>query len=355
MKAKIEELCSDPLFQLNLSIWLAQPTPRDFSIRPILYQSGFKIFSIGPLLALPPDIRLITIESKIDCQGSAKPELILESENGSKLLMIECKRSSFGSSSSTASQTRTLLLLSGPKISEVLAIGARSSGGGILCYLTRSDQVASLGDTLAELTEELRSLRLDTGDHGCLGIKSTDTAILLEYSDQIRTLLNFQDTSPTEILKLEEEADPRPLYFIPYDPNVDQSAEEQTLARRTLYERFLGCILSKVGPANAPCEVTISQEEILMSTTFGIYEIWEDREARKHLRKLLRVFMDSLRNSLGDERQKFVKYQKEKGWVFEFEDQNVYREISTQISKFKPEKMELSRPIETTQLELFEE
>jgi len=179
MKQKIEELCRDPLFQLNLAIWLAQPKIGDISVRPILYQSGFRILSIGPLLTLPPDIRLITRQSEICCQDIAKPEVILEADNRKKLLIVECKRSSFGSSSSTADQTRTLLLLSGRIVAEVLAIGARSSAQGILCYLTRSDQVAPLESTLAELVQDLRKANLDTGDSGCLGIKPNDTGILL--------------------------------------------------------------------------------------------------------------------------------------------------------------------------------
>ncbi|MGA2464484.1 MAG: hypothetical protein ABSH06_09045 [Thermodesulfobacteriota bacterium] len=352
MKEKLQELCSDPLFHINLTIWLTQPKPDNFSIQPVLYQSGFRIFSIGPLLSLPPDIRLMTRESNIECQDVAKPDLILEADNRSKLLIMECKKSSFGSSSSTSGQARTLLLLSGPVISEVLAIGKRSSAQGILCYFTRSEQVSQLENTLSTLEQEIQKANLDSGEYGCLGIGSNDTAIFLTYSDKMRQLLRFQSPSPLEILSLEDGTDPRPLYFIPYDPSIEQSREEQALSRRILYERFLSNILTKIGPVNAPCEVVLKGEEILRAATFGLYDIWEDAEARKHIRRLWRDFMDCLRNSLKEEQRNYIKYKPDKGWILTFENRNVYEEMLTQVSKFKPEFLDLSKPMETPQLEL---
>lgn len=354
MKEKLQELCSDPLFQTNLAIWLAQPKPGHFSVRPVLYQSGFKIFSIGPLLPLPPDIRLMTRESNIECQDGAKPDLILESDNRAKLLIMECKKSSFGYSSSTSGQARTLLLLSGPIISEVLAIGRRSSAQGILCYFTRSEHLAPLENTLGTLVQDMQKANLDSGDYGCLGIGPNDTAILLTYSDKMKSLLRFQSISPMEILSLENDTDPRPLYFIPYDPNIEQSREEQALSRRILYERFLSHTLTKIGPAIAPCEIVLTGEEMLKAATFGLYDIWEDADARKHMRRLWRDFMDCLRNSLKEEQRNYMKYKPDEGWTLTFENRNVYEEMLTQISKFKPEFVDMSKTLETPQLELFE-
>jgi len=170
----------------------------------------------------------------------------------------------------------------------------------------------------------------------------------------MKSLLNFQSVSPIMILTVEEGTDPRPLYFIPYDPNIEQSREEQMLSRRILYERFLSHVLSKIGPVNAPCEVILTTEEMLISATFGVYEIWEDQETRKHLRRLLRDFMGSLRNTLNDGDRKYMKYETAKGWVFEFKNQNIYEKILTQISKFKPGDLDLSKTIDITQLDLFE-
>lgn len=351
MRAKIEELCNDPLFQLNLGIWLSQSNPEGFSVRPLLYEAGFQILSVGPLLALPPDIRL-RIETSLNCQDVARPDLIFEADNRTRLLILECKRSSFGRLSTTASQARTLLLLSGPIISEALAIGKRSSAEGILCYLTRSSQIPRLEHTLSELTKELQDQKLDAGVNGCLGIRPDDTAILLEYSDELRTLLKCKPKSPVAILNLEEDTDPHPLYFIPYDPNIEQSKGEQALSRRILYERFLGHILSKIGPAAIPSEVVFITEEVLNAATFNVYAIWDDAEAKKHTRRLFKDFMGSLRNALKEEQKKSFEYQVGRGWIFKFKDMNSYDEILAQVSKFNPDTLDLTKTIAPT---LFDE
>jgi len=63
MNCRVEELCGDPLFQLNMAIWLSQSKPCDFGVRPIFYESGFRILSIGPRMSITPDIRFHQIHS----------------------------------------------------------------------------------------------------------------------------------------------------------------------------------------------------------------------------------------------------------------------------------------------------
>ncbi len=75
MDLQVDQLCGDPLFQLNLAIWLSQANPGS-AVRPIFYDNGFTIYSIGTLLAVPPDIRLHLNESGIDCQGGSAPDIV---------------------------------------------------------------------------------------------------------------------------------------------------------------------------------------------------------------------------------------------------------------------------------------
>jgi hypothetical protein len=352
MRAKIEELCADPLFQLNLSIWLAQPKPVGISVRPVFYLSGFNLMSISPLLALPPDIRLLLSEANIKFQDGASPDLILEAEEKTKLVALECKRSSFGADSSTAEQARTFLTLAGPIFTEVLGIGRRPSPPGVLCYLTRLDQKDLLEGTLMQLSQEINKINIETGNYGCLGIVPDGNAISLHYSDDMMSHLNFSDKSPVQILPIEQDTDPRPLYFIPYDPNIDQSGKEQAISRRILYERFLGHILAKIGQAKAPCEIIYTSEQALLDVTFGLYEIWDDAEAKKHMRRLMNDFMNSLLNWLKPDLQEYLKHEKGKGWVLSIKTQQQYKEILNQVSRFKSETLDLEKTIEPS---LFDE
>lgn len=348
MNPKVTELCGNPLFQLNLSIWMAQPKPENSPLRPIFYESGFGIYSIGLLLALPPDIKLIAEGSVPNHQSGAKPELVLVTTNRKKLCLLECKKSSFGVESTTAHQARTLMMLSGPIVAEVTAIAARGSVIGILAYLTRWDQVVGLYSTLASLKKELDNAKIDCGKFGCLGLISGEHAISVEYSDAFREQMGFKDKSPVKVIAIDDDTDPRPLYFIPYDPSVfnDQSAEEQKLCRRILFERFLSHVLSVIGSAPVPSEIVFTKEALLEAATLGIFRVWDDSEAKKCMRGLLRDFMSSLINSLSQDLKKFFEHDTKRGWVVRLDDNKNKEEILKQVSKFKPKEMDLGSEIQ---------
>lgn len=352
MSRNINELCKDPLFQLNLAIWLTQSHIEHLNIYPLFYKSGLSIYSIGPLLALPPDIRL-AVSEKLDCQEGARPDLVLETKETNKFCILECKTSSFGpTSTKPASQARTLLLIAGPILPEVLALGTRRQNEGILCYFSGSNQIKMMDKTLGILAQEIDEIKLESGEYGCFGVKPEQSTILLEYSDRIKNLLNFTEDSPVEILTLEAETDPRPLYFIPYDPNIQQTKEEQELCLRILFERILSYIISKIGGATIPSLIAFAIEEILNSATFGVYEVWEDNEAKKHIRRLAREFLGDIRSNTDEALREYINYESGIGWIFYLKDRGTYEEMLKQISKFKPEALDLSKEL---QLPLFDD
>jgi len=354
MNPNINELCKDPLFQLNLAIWLAQSQPsQHFYVYPLFYKSGLNIYSIGPLLALPPYIRL-TASEKIEFQDGVRPDLILEKKEEKKYCILECKASSFGPDSSTANQTRTLLIISGPVIYEVLGLGAREVNKGILCYLIGSNQIEMMENTLETIEKEIKErTNIESGNFGCFGIKPFETTISLEYSAKVKNHLNFIEDSPVEILQFEDDTDPRPLYFIPYDPNLNQSKEEQEFCRRILFDRILSYIISNIGSANIPTSTTFTTEELLNSATFGVYEIWEDSDTTRHIRRVVRDFLQNIRSSINEPLREFINYESSKGWIFKIKDKETYEELLKQLQKFKTENLDMSKKVDPT-LELFD-
>jgi len=355
MNLNINELCKDPLFQLNLAIWLAQPQSSEFYVYPLFYKSQLNIYSIGPLLALPPDIRLAVTE-KINCQDAVRPDLIFEALGKKKLCILECKSSSFGPESSTANQAKTLLLIAGPVISEVLGIGKRGENEGILCYFIGPDGAELMEETLKILEKEIKDkTKLESGTYGCFEIKPSQTSIILEYPEKVKIFLNLTKDSPVEIIKFEEDTDPRPLYFIPYDPNIQQTKEEQELSRRILFESMLGHMISKIGGADIPYSITFTTQELLDYATFGLYEIWEDNEAKKHLRRLVKDFLNQIKNFINEPLRESVIYEPQKGWSFNLKDRETREEILKQLQRFKPENLDLSKKIGPTLFDNMEE
>ena len=347
MSLNIDELCKNPLFQINLAIWLAQPQPvEDYYVYPLFYKSGLNVYSISPKLSLPPEMILET-SGKVDCQGAAKPDLILEAENKKKLCILECKASSFSSESSTAKQARTLLIACS-NIARVLAISERGEHKAILCYLIGLGDIGLMEDTLTVLAEEVKEkTSLGSKNHGCFVIRPSQSAILMEYSQNVKDFLNLVKDPPVEVIELEENTNPHPLYFIPYDPNIDQTKEERELCRRILFERILGYMISKIGGASVPFKITFTLEELLNSATFGIYEIWEDQEAKKFLRKLVRShFLLEILKSTGESIRATMAYGPGNELLFDLRDKATEEELLNQLQKFMPETLDLSKEVE---------
>jgi len=356
MNLNINELCKDPLFQLNLAIWLAQSQPpSEFYVYPLFYESQLNIYSIGPLLTLPPDIRQ-AVTKTINCQNAVRPDLIFEALGKKKFCIIECKSSSFGPESSTANQAITLLLVISSVISEVLGIGKRGENEGILCYFTGPNGAKLMEETLKTLEKEIKDkTNLESGTYGCFEIKTSQTSIILEYPEIVKIFLNLIKNSPVEVIKFEEDTEPRPLYFIPYDPNIQQTKEEQELSRRILFESMLGHMISKIGGADIPYSITFTTQELLDYATFGLYEIWEDNEAKKHLRRLVKDFLNQIKNFINEPLRESVIYEPQKGWSFNLKDRETREEILKQLQRFKPENLDLSKKIGPTLFDNMEE
>jgi len=344
MSLNIDELCKNPLFQLNLAIWLAQSQPvENYYVYPLFYKSGLNIYSISPLLPLPPEMRIITKE-KVDCQDATRPDLVLEAQNKEKYCILECKASSFGPESSTAKQARSLLIACSD-IARVLAISKRGEHKAILCYLIGPGNIGLMEETLTNLEEEVNEkIGLGSRNHGCFEIKPSQSAIVMEYSQKVKDFLNLVKEPPVEVIKLEENTDPRPMYFILYDPNIDQTKEEKELCRRILFERILSCMISKIGGASIPSIITFTLEELLNSATFGIYEIWEDKRPVRKLVKTQLLF--EIRKVIAESMKETMTYVAGKGWIFDLVDKATQEELLKQLQKFKPESLDLSKEVE---------
>jgi len=204
-------------------------------------------------------------------------------------------------------------------------------------------------ETLKTLEKEIKDkTNLESGTYGCFEIKTSQTSIILEYPEIVKIFLNLIKNSPVEVIKFEEDTEPRPLYFIPYDPNIQQTKEEQELSRRILFERILGYMICKIGGAYIPSSITFTTQELLNFSTFEVYEIWEDNEAKKHLRRLVKDFINELMHFISEPLKRFITYEPQKGWTFTLKDREACEEILKQIQKFKPETLDLSKKIEPT-------
>ncbi|HXF05946.1 MAG TPA: hypothetical protein VNM72_11100 [Blastocatellia bacterium] len=273
------ELIKDPLFQLNALPWLAQPLPDENEISPLLYKQGFTVYAIAPLLGPPPDLRLVAQEARISMQERVRPDVVLTHEGDRKFGFIECKASAFGPTSSPAEQARSLLVVAGPRAAEVLGLSSGQVLASLLGFVMPENDREPLTQTLARLCEELDKNGLPAGQFSILGLVLTDTDISIMINDLGSTFFALSPGA-NPFMKREPDTDPRPLYFIPYDPDVAQSEQERMLCKRVLFERMQSTIIAAVGRANPPTELSLESQKVLNDAMFGMYGHWENRDSR---------------------------------------------------------------------------
>ena len=232
----INELIGDHLFQLNLVLWLTQPLPQGFAVRPIFKESGYLVHSISQPLALPIPIREKIRGKNISVQDGCSPDVILEKSEKNSFLLVECKKQSFGTNSTTSEQARALLLLKGRALCEALGLALDTIVENKIAYLTRDDQRSLLNDTCKSMITVLENAGFTVCPTYCLGIKCDSTNSI--YSE----------------------------------------------------------ILSLIGRAKIPSKIHFACEELLEKATWDMYGIWGDRGARLSLKRKVNIF---LRDKIG--------------------------------------------------------
>jgi hypothetical protein len=341
------ELVADPVFQLNSLLWLTQPLPDAVGIHPVLREAGFEVDAIGPSVTLPPDILLLFKDSGLAHQDNIRPDMVLCRLQDGRYSVVECKGNSFGPESSTARQARTLLAAVGPRLDEALGLRSGTIRRSTAGYLVPSRAAADMGLTLQVLGNELDSKKLRAGASCVLALEAGDTALSLVADNAARDFFGLP-VEKVEFLPVEEGTDPRPLYFIPYDPDCSQSEEERAFCKRVLFERIQASLLGAGGRALPPAELVFDAVGLLNDATLGMYDLWENKESAKHMRRLVRQLLAKLAEILRSEVGSVFRFIEDKGWTLQIPSENTKDAICNALSKFSCETMDLRQEPEPT-------
>jgi hypothetical protein len=247
------------------------------------------VYAIAPLLTVPLDLRLTARKAPLDLRDSVRPDVVLKHNAESRFSFVECKASSFSSASSAALQCRPLLAVAGSRAAEVLGLPPEQVSASMLFYVVPEDCQSLLEVTLGELQSELRNAQLPASESHTLGLSATDGAVNLVVAEATGEFLGLP-VGVTPFLRHAADDDPRPLYFIPYDPDIDQTPSERAFSRRLLFERILSTLVVAVGHATPPTQLPFTPAGVLNDATFGMFEQWENRDSARHMRRLWREF-----------------------------------------------------------------
>ena len=333
MSPKPNELIRDPLFQLNALLWLAQPLPKKCEINPLLYHKGFTVYAVAPPLPVPLELRLMAQEAQIEMQASVTPDVVLAHKGARKFAFAECKANSFGPTSSAAEQAQSLLVVAGPRAADVLGLAPGRVADSLLAFMTPQTEQGPLAKTLASLYKELNAAQIPAGKFSVLGLVLTEREVSIAIDDQASAFFALPSGIDCFIRRAPD-TDPRPIYFIPYDPDIDQSPEERKFCRRVLFERIQSTLIAAVGHAHAPCALSLNSDKILNGAMFGMYEKWENRESAKHLRELCRKLMNALMQAVNCEAPNSITFQPGEGWKIILEHSEQQEKVLDALLRF---------------------
>lgn len=281
----VEKLIRDHLFQQNLVMWLAQPLTSLDNVRPILHEQGFSISALGRLLSLPADVGASVRDAALATQQSARPDVLLRHEAEKKYFFVECKENSFGSKSTTANQARTLLLVAGSRAAEMLGLDGREVTASYLGFMVPNDKAALLRETLSNLDAEMAHARLPSGQSSVFGLSAQSDEISLSIDGGASPFVGLEPGTYV-CMWCEPGDDPRPFYFMPYDPGVHQSTEEKAKSELELFKRIQQHVLAEVGGMRVPVEIRLSADSLLDRAYSGMYSLWEERDDKTQVRRL---------------------------------------------------------------------
>jgi len=166
-----------------------------------------------------------------------------------------------------------------------------------LVFLIPEDDRECLADSLTAIREELVENGLPAAHLVVLGLLSSESEVCIVADDRASNFFQLA-SGENPFIELEPDTDPRPLYLIPYDPDIDQSPQQTAHSKRILFERMQSSVIAAVGPANPRSELTIGLEKILGDATLGMFSLWENAASQKHLRRLCGDLMRNIANAV---------------------------------------------------------
>jgi hypothetical protein len=344
--SNLTDLIADPLYQTNLVLLMLQPSKKA-SVKPLLYEAGFKLRDIEPELALPKELREQFDADKIQINKVVAPDLILVNEN-SDYVIFECKRTMFGSvpqqgkSDGQIKQARACLLQTPKNLAAALSLRTKDITDSWLVYLSRHDPNKPQTKGLKEISDELAKHGHRTTNFGLLGLSQDGMFIYLNKNYNPSTLpKSINDLFKKAPIVAHELDDPKeaPQIYYPLPWMPHSSHENDLNSERAFGNAILQQVASIIGKQKVPCEVELPIDSIINLATKGFYSKWRKRDAVKTLRtSTKKLIKNALTPTISESELKYVSNTHNAAWRFSIDDAKVHSQIIENLRKWKAKK-----------------
>ena len=280
---KLDELIRDPIFQLNLLLWMARDQPEAAArVQPLFHRWGYHFLMVETPVPLPPALVSAITASGLAITVNPEPEMILGHATRRDALYLEAKRESFSSESSTAKQARGHLLAAGAAFKEVVTPYERA----LLCYVLPEERRTLMETCLTELRQQLDAHQLGAAEATVFGLEATSAGVNFIWAGEFAAWVG-SDARRALILKTEgEDTDPSPLLLV-YTAE-DYSGERPDYAREAVLKQLWAQLLCEIhlGEVGAELVLSVKADVLLTKTTDGIFN-YLGRERQKSLCRLV--------------------------------------------------------------------
>lgn len=277
-----EVLIRDPVFQLNLLLWMAkEQPPQGYVVRPVFFQSGFGFIYIENPFKFPQET-LAAIEHSGQAIGKEpEPELLLGRRVDNIALYFEAKADSFSSSSTNARQARGHLLAVGQAFAEVMT----PYQSCLLCYVVPEEKHSLMRECLTELSTGLSQGRLQPGPHSSHGLAVREQDLHYSWDDVFKQHVGVNTNSSVVMSGLKEDTDPSPLFIIYTDEDyADESKRD--LLRRVMINQVHAVLVSDLNLLSLGGTYERSASSILLDMTDGVFQ-YLGRKRQKGMQRLV--------------------------------------------------------------------
>jgi hypothetical protein len=283
-------------FQVNLMLFLCMPAPPDGPYRPILAEAGYRVVFVERLVNLPERVRLALQQAGLPApRQGARPDLLLLHNDTRQIVMIECKRSWFAATSTTATQARAMLGLSGTDLARFIGLGV-GSWSSLLSYVCVEGNGERLLVALAELGSQMRQLGLPTAASAALELLQGVEGVSIVAAPTSAPMARVTLESPTLVLRLQPGEDPRPLYLIPYMPGSEERLD--VVEEQVFRERLRLAIIVLLGRFGS-VEQQFDLDHDVLTQVVWVWDLWENNDDKRSVRDNARAALRRVLSAIG--------------------------------------------------------
>jgi hypothetical protein len=280
---KNEALIRDPVFQLNLLLWMTKEQPSSgYRVRPFFCENGFGIVYIEQPFAFPDTTARAIEASSLNISKEPEPEMILGRNTDKKGLYFEAKADSFSPESSNSKQARGHLLACGPAFAEALAPFEL----GLLCYVVPKDRCLPMAECLAKLTTELQSPPMAPGPHSVHGLEVVAQDLVYSWDNAFKQHIGVAGDGVAILHELQDDTDPSPLLLIFSDQDCP-NPERAGYYRRVLVNQVVAKLVADLHLLPLEQPYSITARELLLHTSDGILN-YLARDRQKNMINIVR-------------------------------------------------------------------